>query len=1162
MKKIYLHISRACLPCILAVSLLMSGLMGCFPLGAFAANEAAISTDEAYASLATVSSAELLEELMGISLSDAETDWLINEAPAELTAKLTLTYDTTVPYNGITVTFPSDRHVTVAAEVFVGTEKGTLWTPISVAVDGTRVEMTAVAENENLYTATVSLSEDHTDTSVEVSVAYSTTFAVDANAAEVLANAAYDTATEAIAAQAAYEKALAEHTKAAEAYAAYQAALRQYKSDLARYTAYQAAMNVYRTRLAAYESYLEELAVYEEENARYEAYLQEKAAYDTAYAEYMELLENPAAYEQKYLAYCAYLADMERIDAQLAIIDSCFVKDSEGHVLNGTLNGSTVATVVERQDELVSVGCDAQDIANADAATKNLIALLAAYPKDGEKSLKYTYYIQHFTELRDNVTLLYTSLSRLYGNDAVPDILNMQGKKTRYWQFVAQLYVLSCALEDDVAFDRNWSISGGHLLELLESCFILEDRNDAAPMAAYPEPMNPVTHPAEVKNPTPPQRVEQPVAPLKVAEPIRPEEVRKPVLPVTVAAPGQAPVEPLYSARVHQLMEIVESGALTRRDTAGLPSAYTLTAHVGRCASADGRAVASFYDYDRMTLLASSVASSDGMAAIPDLVPERSPEGGHCYVFDGWADHSGQILTTTDGQMAVAEDAFFFATYTVERLNYTIRFIVDGEVFEQSCVYGEMPVFEGTPEKPDDKSHRYTFVGWSPAVIPVTDDAEYTAVFAAEGLTYTVEWVVGETSETEVYLPGEMPVYPEAPTLPMDGHYRYHFKGWSSELVPVTGNARYEAIFEKEALLPQLGAQVQATVSETAETVTVTGNGWVNDAGEWLMDVSRIAGYAAEQGKGLVLTADGISLLMGSEELSSLMSAGCVWLGLTDMASQEGFGLAFYDDQMMPILVDLNARLTLTLPAGLGGAVYGADDHLIATAQEGKITLTVSSAMVYFLSSGYEVGIDMTVNGGGCQSSAEYARYGETVTVTVKPAPGYAIRVIRVTDALGRAVACTRTADGVCTFTMPEAAVTVTVDFTPLTYTVEFRADGIVLATLTCRYGEMPTPPQNPTKADDEEYSYTFTGWHTTVTPVMGDAVYDAVFLAVPLGGQSSVVDSGVGLVQLLIIGVASFVVSGAAVLVPYFVVRHIKRKGEDGPHGTEPSDQENKIGA
>ena len=71
------------------------------------------------------------------------------------------------------------------------------------------------------------------------------------------------------------------------------------------------------------------------------------------------------------------------------------------------------------------------------------------------------------------------------------------------------------------------------------------------------------------------------------------------------------------------------------------------------------------------------------------------------------------------------------------------------------------------------------------------------------------------------------------------------------------------------------------------------------------------------------------------------------------------------------------------------------------------------------------------------------------------------------------------------------------------TYTAEKRSytitwkheDGSVINTTTVPYGETPTHADD-TKANTDEYTYTFAGWSPAVTAVTGDAEYTATFTA------------------------------------------------------------------
>ncbi|MDY4622295.1 MAG: hypothetical protein SPC85_05115 [Eubacteriales bacterium] len=131
--------------------------------------------------------------------------------------------------------------------------------------------------------------------------------------------------------------------------------------------------------------------------------------------------------------------------------------------------------------------------------------------------------------------------------------------------------------------------------------------------------------------------------------------------------------------------------------------------------------------------------------------------------------------------------------------NYHIIFQnYDGTtLYEVDVAEGETPVYEGaTPEKPATAEYSYTFTGWTPDVVAVTGDATYTAVFSASVNTYTITWVVEGVETPETYAYGETPVYPGGtPTKPADAQYTYTFSHWSPDVVAVTGDATYTAVF-------------------------------------------------------------------------------------------------------------------------------------------------------------------------------------------------------------------------------------------------------------------------------------------------------------------------------------------------------------------------------
>jgi len=66
--------------------------------------------------------------------------------------------------------------------------------------------------------------------------------------------------------------------------------------------------------------------------------------------------------------------------------------------------------------------------------------------------------------------------------------------------------------------------------------------------------------------------------------------------------------------------------------------------------------------------------------------------------------------------------------------SFTISFVNwDGSNLQTlSVTEGEMPQYTGsTPTRPDDEEYTYTFLGWTPAIVAVTEDATYTATYTA-----------------------------------------------------------------------------------------------------------------------------------------------------------------------------------------------------------------------------------------------------------------------------------------------------------------------------------------------------------------------------------------------------------------------------------------------
>ena len=154
-------------------------------------------------------------------------------------------------------------------------------------------------------------------------------------------------------------------------------------------------------------------------------------------------------------------------------------------------------------------------------------------------------------------------------------------------------------------------------------------------------------------------------------------------------------------------------------------------------------------------------------------------------------------------------DSDVFAT---AKYGYTITWKNgDNELKSEVVAIDETPSYSGeTPTKVADDSCNtdHTFKGWAPEIASVTGEATYTAQFKCVPLkTYTITWIVGESTITGNVTEGQIPSYNWTPTKDSDTQYNYTFKWWTGEdnkeyfngaTLPVaTGNATYTAQFDK-----------------------------------------------------------------------------------------------------------------------------------------------------------------------------------------------------------------------------------------------------------------------------------------------------------------------------------------------------------------------------
>jgi len=181
---------------------------------------------------------------------------------------------------------------------------------------------------------------------------------------------------------------------------------------------------------------------------------------------------------------------------------------------------------------------------------------------------------------------------------------------------------------------------------------------------------------------------------------------------------------------------------------------------------------------------------------------------------------------------------------------YTVKFLDDdGTELQSSLVdVGAMPEYTGGPLQREG----YSFVEWTPKMVEVSEDAVYTAVYAAVQTTseeepetpevpetpeltqYTVTFLNhdGTVLQTGAVIEGQVPVYSgETPVKAEDETNTYAFSGWTPKLVAASADAEYTAVFAATAKTP-----VVPEVPETPEIPEVPEEPVVNQYTIQFMD--------------------------------------------------------------------------------------------------------------------------------------------------------------------------------------------------------------------------------------------------------------------------------------------------------------------------------------
>lgn len=209
------------------------------------------------------------------------------------------------------------------------------------------------------------------------------------------------------------------------------------------------------------------------------------------------------------------------------------------------------------------------------------------------------------------------------------------------------------------------------------------------------------------------------------------------------------------------------------------------------------------------TVLKTDTVDYGETPAYTGATPTKPADAQYTYTFVGW---TPEINTVTG-------DVTYKATYTNAKNKYTVKWLnYDNTVLQEGTVdFGVTPEYTGiTPTKPADEQYTYTFLSWTPVVVPVVDNVVYIATYNNTVNKYTIKFVDEDgteisSAEYEYGTSANDIVKPNDPTKDATAEYTYTFAGWDSEVTDVMGNKTYKATYTQTEIKKDDGEKAVST---------------------------------------------------------------------------------------------------------------------------------------------------------------------------------------------------------------------------------------------------------------------------------------------------------------------------------------------------------------
>ena len=522
-----------------------------------------------------------------------------------------------------------------------------------------------------------------------------------------------------------------------------------------------------------------------------------------------------------------------------------------------------------------------------------------------------------------------------------------------------------------------------------------------------------------------------------------------------------------------------------------------------------------------------------GATPVAPTAPTKEATVQYTYTFNGW----------DNTIVAVTGAATYKATFTATLNKYLITFAnEDGSTIEaKEYEYGATPVAPADPAKEATEQYTYSFAGWDKTIVAVTGAATYKATFTSTLNNYLITFQNedGSVIEAKEYEYGATPVAPTDPTKEATVQYTYMFNGWDNTIVAVTGAATYKATFTAtlnkylitfqnedgsviEAKEYEYGTMPVAPTDPTKDATaqyTYTFNGWDNTIVAVTGAATYTATFTATLNKYLITfqNEDGSVIEAKEYEYGSMPEAPAD--PTKEATAQYTYTFAGWDKAIVAVtgaetytatFTQTVNKYTITF-ANEDGSVIEVKEYEYGTMPEAPAEPTKEATAQYtYTFSGWDKEIAAVT--GAETYTAMFTQTVNKYTITFANEDGSVIEAKEYAYGSMPETPADPTKEATTQYTYTFAGwdkeiVAVT---GAETYTATFAAtlnkylitfvdeDGTtVLYEEEVAYGETPVyGGELPTKEEDADYTYTFSGWSPAVEAVSGTATYYATYTA------------------------------------------------------------------